>query len=173
LEPELQTSKQHPLQLNVGFLVHQSVGTSHDSEFDFPAIQVGDDLRLTFLRGSLRFTRTSEGLYLEGKLASAMELECNRCLTAIDNQLAVELGDLLRYPSTDPVLGVPETGILDLRPLVREHFLLGIPSQPLCREGCRGLCPECGGNLNESSCTHPEAEVDPRLAALKSLLHES
>jgi uncharacterized protein len=161
------------LRLNVGFLVHQSVGTSRDFAFDLPETQVGDDLNLAYVRGTLRFTRTSDGLYLDGQLASAMELDCTRCLTTIDTQLAVKLGDLLRYPSTDLVLGVPETGILDLRPLVREHFLLGIPSQPLCREECRGLCPECGGNLNESTCDHPEAEIDPRLAALESLLHES
>lgn len=169
----MQSPKQHPLRLNVGFLVHQSVGTSREVEFDLPETRVGDDLRLSHLRGSLRFTRTSDGLYLEGKLDSAMQLDCNRCLSPIQQALEVELGDLLRYPSTDPVLGVPETGILDLRPLVREHFLLGIPGQPLCREDCRGLCPECGGNLNETTCDHPETEIDPRLAALKSLLHES
>ena len=39
--------------------------------------------------------------------------------------------------------------MLDLAPLLREYLVLDIPSRPLCRPDCRGLCPECGNNLNE------------------------
>ena len=168
--------KQHPLRLNVGFLLHQGAGTSQEFEFEFPALQVGDGLDLSFLRGALRMTRTGEGLYIEGRLESEAELDCDRCLTPLKHQLAVELGELLYYPprlGSDPSESVPETGILDLRPLVREHFLLGMPMHALCRSDCKGLCPECGGNLNETNCEHLETELDPRFAALKELLQDS
>jgi uncharacterized protein len=168
--------KQHPLRLNVGSLLHQGAGTSQEFEFDFPALQVGDDLDLSFLRGVLRLTRTGEGLYIEGPLESEAELECDRCLTPLNLAQAVELGELLYYPprpGADASESIPETGVLDLRPLIREHFLLDMPMHALCREDCMGLCPECGGNLNETSCEHPEAELDPRFAALKSLLQDS
>ena len=169
-------NRQHPLRLNVGSLLHQGAGTSQEFEFDLPAIQVGDDLELSFLRGVLRLTRTGEGLYIEGALESELELDCDRCLTSLNQALSVELGELLYYPprpGTDPSEGVPETGILDLRPLVRDHFFLDMPTHSLCRSDCKGLCPECGNNLNESNCEHPETELDPRFAALKSLLPES
>jgi len=169
-------NKQHPLRLNVGFLLHQGAGTSQEFEFDLPAIQVGDDLDLSFLRGVLRLTRTGEGLYIEGPLESELELECNRCLTSLNQTLAVKLGELLYYPprpGTDPSESVPETGILDLRPLVRDHLFLDMPTHALCQPDCKGLCPECGNNLNEIDCEHPETELDPRFAALKSLLPES
>lgn len=172
----MQATQQHPLRLNVGFLLHQGAGTSREFEFDFPALQVEDDLELKFLRGALRFTRTSEGLYLDGRLTSEIDLECDRCLTPIDQPLAVDLEELLIYPpyfGSDPVLTVPETGIFNLAPLLREHFLLGVPTHPLCRPDCKGLCPECGVNWNEESCDHPKSDIDPRLAALKSLLPES
>lgn len=169
-------TKQHPLRLNVGSLLHQGAGTIQEIDFDLPSVQVGDDLDLSFLRGDLRLTRTSEGLYLEGNLESQLEMECDRCLTPLNELVMLEPAELLYYPprpGMDPSINVPETGVLDLRPLVREHFMLGTPLHSLCRPDCKGLCPECGGNLNETTCEHPEAELDPRLAALKSLLHES
>ena len=172
----MSNTKQHLLRLNVGFLLHQGAGTSREFEIDLPALQVGDDLDLLFLRGLLRLTRTGEGLYIEGPLESEIDLECDRCLTQVNRALAVELGELLYYPprpSTDPSENVPETGTLDLRPLVREHLLLDMRMHALCRSDCKGLCAECGGNLNETTCEHPEMDLDPRLAALKSLLQES
>lgn len=172
----MQATQQHPLRINVGFLLHQGVGTSRDIEFDFARLQVGDDLELAFLRGALRFTRISGGLYLEGTLNSELRMGCDRCLSPADQPVSVTLGDLLTHPpapGSDPVLTIPETGIYNLGPLLREHFLLGTPTHPLCRPDCRGLCPQCGANWNEESCDHPEADIDPRLAALKSLLPES
>jgi uncharacterized protein len=58
---------------------------------------------------------------------------------------------------------------IDLSPLIREQFLLSLPTRPLCREDCRGLCPKCGINLNEGECSCREDAADPRLAALRNL----
>src|SRR5207244_13446979 len=57
---------------------------------------------------------------------------------------------------------------IDLEPLFREQFVLAIPYAPLCREDCKGLCPQCGIDLNTGTCTC-EKPVDPRLAGLKGL----
>jgi uncharacterized protein len=57
---------------------------------------------------------------------------------------------------------------LDLEPLIREQFVLAVPYSPLCREDCRGLCPQCGIDLNTGTCAC-EKPIDPRLAALKGL----
>jgi uncharacterized protein len=166
----------HPLRLNVGFILHEGVGYSRKFEFDVPSVQVADDLDVVDFLGHLRLTRTGQGLYGQGRLQASTQLECVRCLTDFVQALETKIDDLFVYPpaqATDPLLAVPETGILDLNPLLREYFLLDVPLQPICRQDCRGLCPECGNNLNESSCTHPVTIVDPRLAGLKSLLSES
>jgi uncharacterized protein len=55
---------------------------------------------------------------------------------------------------------------IDLDPLIREQFLLAIPPYPVCREGCRGLCPACGQNLNEKDCGCDRSVPDPRWAGL-------
>jgi uncharacterized protein len=57
---------------------------------------------------------------------------------------------------------------IDLEPLLHEQFILAIPFAPLCREDCKGLCPQCGTDLNTGTCTC-EKPIDPRLAALKGL----
>lgn len=124
------------------------------------------------LQGEVRFTRTGQGLYGQGRLIVSVPGECVRCLTAFEQPLGVELAELFAYPpteATDPLLAVPETGILDLTPLVRELGLVAIPIRPLCREDCKGLCPECGADRNVVACGHYREEVDPRLAALEGL----
>jgi uncharacterized protein len=57
---------------------------------------------------------------------------------------------------------------IDLEPLLREQFVLSVPYAPLCREDCKGLCSQCGIDLNTGTCTC-EKPIDPRLAALKGL----
>ncbi|HET9622142.1 MAG TPA: DUF177 domain-containing protein [Kofleriaceae bacterium] len=57
---------------------------------------------------------------------------------------------------------------IDLEPLFREQFVLAIPYAPLCKEDCKGLCPQCGIDRNTATCTC-EPPIDPRLAALKGL----
>ena len=57
---------------------------------------------------------------------------------------------------------------VDLEPFLREQLVLAVPFAPLCREDCKGLCPQCGIDRNSGTCTC-EKPVDPRLAALKGL----
>lgn len=57
---------------------------------------------------------------------------------------------------------------VDLEPLIREQLVLSVPYAPLCREDCKGLCPQCGVDRNVTTCTC-EPPGDPRFAALKGL----
>ncbi len=58
---------------------------------------------------------------------------------------------------------------IDLNELMREQFYLALPMKPLCREDCKGLCAQCGTNLNTGTCDCAPVWEDPRLAALKAL----
>lgn len=170
------TSTRHPLRLNVGFLLHEQIGNSRTFDFDHSAVHLGEDLTLSDLRGALRLTRTAQGLYGEGQLEGVTVLECVRCLSEFDQALHIQIADLFSYPpaeASDPLLSIPETGLLDLAPLLREYMLLEVPLRPMCRADCLGLCPECGNNRNESPCSHPDVNIDPRLAGLQALLNEA
>jgi uncharacterized protein len=162
-----------PLRLNVGFVVAQTAGFSRDFPFDIPRISVPPDLRLNSLNGLVRATRTPQGILLQADFHTQIDLECVRCLTDFQQTLAFNFTELYAFSQryvTDSGLLMPETGIIDLSPVIREYVLLEIPISPLCRPDCKGLCPICGNNLNESTCFHEEESGDPRLAALKSLL---
>ena len=162
-----------PLRLNVGFVVAQTAGFSRDFPFDFPQINIPPDLHLKSLAGAIRATRTPQGILLQVGFHSSVELECVRCLTSFDQTLKIDFTELYAFTQryvTDSGLIMPETGIIDLTPVLREYILLEIPISPLCKPDCKGLCPICGNNLNEVTCHHEDDSGDPRLASLKSLL---
>jgi uncharacterized protein len=162
-----------PLRLNVGFVVAQSAGFSRDFPFDLPRINIPPDLRLSGLLGVVRGTRTPQGILLQVDFRVSIDIECVRCLTEFIQTLQINFTELYAFSKryvTDSGLIMPETGIIDLSPLLREYILLEIPISPLCRPDCKGLCPVCGNNLNESTCNHENDLGDPRLASLKSLL---
>lgn len=58
---------------------------------------------------------------------------------------------------------------IHLDPIVREQVLLALPMNAICREDCKGLCAQCGQNLNEKKCGCEPKVVDPRLAVLKNI----
>lgn len=164
-----------PLRLNVGFVVAQSAGFIRDFPFDIPQINLPPDLHLNSLTGEVRVTRTPQGILMQADFQTLTELECVRCLTNFQQPLNISFTELYAFSTryaTDSGLLMPETGIIDLTPVLREYALLEIPISPLCKPDCKGLCPICGNNLNETTCNHEEASVDPRLASLKSLLEK-
>lgn len=164
-----------PLRLNVGFVVAQSAGFSRDFPFDVPQIDIPPDLHISNLTGSIRATRTPQGILLQADLLAQVNLECVRCLTEFKQGLHVEFTELYAFSqryATDSGLIMPESGIIDLTPVLRDYILLEIPISPLCRPDCKGLCPICGNNLNESTCHHEDDSGDPRLSSLRSFLDE-
>lgn len=58
---------------------------------------------------------------------------------------------------------------VDVEPVAAEEFVMSLRWFPLCREDCKGLCQQCGQNLNEASCQCKADAVDPRWAALKTI----
>jgi len=166
--------KNHPsrLRFNFGFMLEAPIGTSRTTELDYPSIQA-DDLELTPLRGSFQSTRTSEGVYLQGKLLAEMGTTCVRCLEEMQQEVTLELDEMLYYPPEEApkeALSLDDTGFVDLAPLFRELSILGLPIRPICREDCLGFCMICGQNLNEADCGCEPEDVDPRMAILRQLL---
>jgi uncharacterized protein len=132
------------------------------------------DLQASFFRGTLQVTRIQSGLLVQGTLQSQLGLECVRCLESFVLPIALELEETFRLPGAsqrpDVLYGVNDAGWLDLAPLLREQSWLAIPMKSLCNSECRGLCPQCGANLNFETCTCESVRIDPRLALLKDLI---
>ena len=58
---------------------------------------------------------------------------------------------------------------IDVSPMLRERLMLALPTLPLCRDDCRGLCSQCGGDLNAGPCDCVSVADDPRFAVLRNL----
>ena len=82
---------------------------------------------------------------------------------------AVLVRELEREEDADEWVFLLEHDCADLTDIVRTAFVLNMDSRLLCREDCKGLCFRCGKDLNEGPCGC-QAEADPRLAVLKTLL---
>ena len=101
--------------------------------------------------------------------------ECDRCLKAMKKNYTFQFSHILiaQVPKdeSDDYIQAPDYK-LDTVSLLRDDILLELPSKFLCKESCKGLCPKCGKNLNEGSCSCVMHEPDPRLAVLKKLWSE-
>jgi uncharacterized protein len=95
--------------------------------------------------------------------------ECRRCLGAAAGTLSSEVRELFEPGSDEEETYRLKGEEIDVAPLVRDAVLLELPLAPLCREACRGLCPDCGANRNEHDCGHEHHDRDPRWAALDQL----
>ncbi|MCS6870375.1 MAG: DUF177 domain-containing protein [Anaerolineae bacterium] len=158
------------LKFQLGFLLEGTRGQISETELDIPRLRVAEDVTVDFLRGQLRFSRTSRGILVQGVLRTAICLECSRCLTETSVALEIQLEELyLAQPSPHAEFTIGEDGILDLSPLLRQEIILETPIVALCKPDCLGLCSECGQNLNEGTCSCRAEAIDPRLAALKAL----
>ncbi len=159
------------LRLNVGFLLGAGPGHIHETAFDVPAIRVSDDVDLAYIRGPLRLSHTKEGILVQGALHLGVEDECYRCLDPMLRDVVIDLQELYDYPAPkDSEFSLSDDGILDISPLIRAEALIEDARGALCRPDCKGLCPECGANLNYTTCSCADNQIDPRLADLKRLL---
>ena len=166
------TNLRHPLRLNIGFLISSPIGTYRDFDFDYETIRLGDDLTVREFSGTARFSRTPQGLVLQGDFQAETELECVRCLDLFTQPLkwsSMELYAFDRRNMTESGLLVPEDGQIDLEPLLREYALLEFPISPVHKPDCKGLCPVCGENLNLTDCGH-SLEPESPFAVLRDLL---
>lgn len=115
--------------------------------------------------------------YFSGRFEGMHSTECRRCLADVSVPVSEELHLLFaeagdeEAEDADVYLLDPRAQELDLRPALREQWLLSVPAFSLCREDCKGLCTRCGADLNEGPCDC-EAEIDPRWKGLTELSSE-
>jgi len=119
---------------------------------------------------------------LVGAVATTLGLVCGRCLEPFE--LGVNTPFDVRYlPQSENTGSEREVedddlsdafyrdDAIDLGQLMEEQFYLSLPMKPLCRDDCKGLCPNCGTNLNVATCDCQIRWEDPRLAGLKAIMN--
>jgi uncharacterized protein len=162
-----------------------------EEEFQPGAIDLGSEIRQsTPLKTSGRAEQVEEhhgkhqiikDIRLRGRLAAGLELQCARCLDPVKQDVKREFELLYRPLGVDA--GRDEISVTDaeaeigyyqgegilLEDVLREQVLLALPLKLVCREDCKGLCPQCGKNLNQDQCGCAAPVEDPRWNALKEI----
>ena len=126
----------------------------------------------------LDIQKSADEYYCQGALTADVTLECARCLKHFKETL-MNGTDFIAGPAKpesqkeiddeDHVYYDHELRA-DLWEIIRQTVILAVSLKPLCSEDCRGLCPQCGTNLNQKKCKCTVSKVDPRLEPLKKLL---
>lgn len=162
-----------PFRLNVGFIIHEEVGYTNEFPFEFDKIKLEDDLELREFSGAVQVGRTPQGLLVTGKFSAETTLECVRCLKEFSHALVWNMTELYAFKEksvSESELLVPEDAQIDLESLIREYALLEVPISPICKPDCKGLCPNCGQDLNIKDCGHRPHEDESPFSVLKKLL---
>jgi uncharacterized protein len=147
-----------------------------DLEVDLEPIELGGQTYKPAGGGGevrLDVSRTSTGYALRLRFATELTGPCVRCLESAATELEVDAREVDQPATRDEELTSPyvSDGNLDLGRWANDALVLALPSQPLCRPDCAGLCAVCGESLNDAD---PEAHRhqeggDPRMAKLKDL----
>lgn len=111
----------------------------------------------------INFLRSADTVIAEGTFQLLLELQCVRCLAMFVRRfretfryvLVPQTSQQARRQSDEDELELAyySEESIDIRPLIREQIYLAMPDYPHCSEDCKGLCPQCGANLNETTCT--------------------
>ena len=137
-------------------------------EFEGTQAELGLDPQTTRIQGpvTLRATLYRRGLRVEiqGRLLGHLEMSCDRCLATVAARIDVPIRVFAERRETRdrrPAQEVREDDLgivyhdgrfVDLTEEVRQEILVHVPWHALCREGCLGLCPRCGADLNTTPC---------------------
>lgn len=164
-----------PVQLDLSELLH-TPGMRVPCDVEVPC---NSELELDCegpVEGRITFTNTGNLLVVHGSVKVTLRTQCPRCLTEVvqpravpvddeftvlDNQVSARADD--EEGLADPALiELWQDGhVLNLTELVRQSTVLEFPVEPLCRDDCRGLCPLCGCNRNETECECAAPPLSP------------
>jgi uncharacterized protein len=170
--------------------ISQRSGMRVEVDIDQPCLEEADFACAEPVRGHLTFTNSGNLLLIDGSVRTVVELPCDRCLeparlpteVKIEERFALEEVLHPRLPSEEEVefdntlatvihldAGRP---ILNLDELLRQQVVMNLPIQILCDPQCRGLCAQCGANLNLAACNCETEVADSPFAELATLLRE-
>lgn len=167
------------LQVDVAELLDGAVGASRNVDYDGP--WDATEPPAVHAKAKLKLTRSDRGVWVAGRVQLAFDAECSRCLVPftawarlnIDEEYlaAVDTSNRFHKPIDDEEnesFRIDERHELDLSEAVRQYGIAAMPLAPVCQDDCAGLCPTCGANLNQGTCTCNDDDTGP-FSGLKDL----
>jgi uncharacterized protein len=161
--------------INVAQLLKEPVGSTRSYKVDEFIGKEGTN----HVQGQVTLIHTNCSVLVQGSMTASVRDICNRCLQPVDFSVTFNMEDEY-FPSVDITSGLPmptnpdrftldQNHVLDLSEALDQYMLAAMPMKVLCRPDCAGICPSCGHNLNEGSCSCPSSIKDPRWSKLVNL----
>ena len=116
--------------------------------------------------------RVGEILELTAKIETEIGFACSRCLLNSAMELKFDVLEKMTNIKTvdkDDELIFIEGDVIDITDIIVNNIMFNMPFKKLCSDNCKGLCQKCGVNLNSSTCSCENDDIDPRLAKLKDV----
>ena len=105
---------------------------------------------------------------LTGTVKTKIQLICSRCLEPFPYDINLKINEKFSN-----IIANEDVDVIfldsDTTEIIVNNIILTLPIKRLCKENCKGLCQQCGSNLNNSVCNCVKDDIDPRLAKLKDL----
>lgn len=157
-----------------------SIHLSYNEEPASLGLDEGTINCLSLVGVDVHLNRTRNGVYAAGRVWATLGLSCSRCLERfpyrIDEEFYLEYRPRPAELPAETELDEEAVGIvffdgaeIDLSDQMRQDVLLALPMKPVCDESCKGLCPICGGNLNEVQCDCSSIVIDSPFSTLRGL----
>ena len=165
------------LSFDIRSLTERAVAVDDTLSPDDPVWLEGDAVPSAPIRVKGRLSAAGAGrFYSHGTIEGDVTLPCRRCLGDAAAHVADDAHLIFAEAGAEGVEDDPDVFVLDdrspeldLRPAIREQWLLNVPGYALCRDDCKGLCPTCGTELNLGACDCASTAADPRWATLHKL----
>lgn len=113
-----------------------------------------------------RLESVHEGILVSVEGKTIAKSECSRCLENINVGVPIEIQELFHYQTENEDDFFIEQDRVDLEQALIDAVVPNLPIQPLCSQGCPGLCADCGEKLDVGNHNH-QKPIDPRFDALK------
>ena len=156
---------------NVSQLLREHSGSSRAFEVD-DVLPGADELNDSRLKGTVNLVRTDRGVWVSAVLDSDVACVCSRCVEEYRQPVRLTFEEEA-FPLADDGEGpsIDENHTLDLTEAVTQYAALSLPMKPVCRDDCKGLCPNCAANLNLSTCKCDQTVTGARWGPLLDLAH--
>ena len=149
-------------------------------EIAFDSVCVGGEEFSVRIQSPVQLTLTNVGkgeAKIEGKAGFVLDMQCDRCLKPVAQEISLDFARDIYAP--DKLTGLPEEAEdqnfvegyqLDVDDLLKNEIIINWPMKVLCKPDCKGICRQCGQDLNTGTCSCDTFVPDPRMAVIKDIL---
>ncbi len=162
--------------MDVSSLLHKKRG---EKEYNLilKNIKLADEEEIEFVKDiifNFKLQLLNEILTISGTIKTKVALLCSRCIEKYPYAINLNVFEefTVNPELEDEDISLIKNDKIDIEKIVSDNVILNLPMKPICTKDCKGLCHECGVNLNKALCNCIKDKMDERLIILKKYFDE-